>query len=151
MRLERLFDGELVYSDRGHWVQPYRRDEWLGWAEGTGTISGPKLSGTIRWLNHPRERPDKTWLPDYHGLIATDDGAEVFLRLRGLNVFEQGEREYRGEIVMSAEFAADAERYRWLNQTLGVVEALSSAPIDLDDPTTERWQVRGYACVPELR
>ena len=150
MRLEHLFDGELVYADRGHWVQPYREDEWLGWAEGTGTLTGSRLSGTMRWLNHPRQRPDQTWLPDYHCLIATDNGAEVFVRLRGLNVFDEDEHEYRGVVVMSAEFAAHAEEYRWLNRTLAVVEALASAPAAMDDPTTERWRLRGYVCVPEL-
>jgi hypothetical protein len=150
VQLEHLFDGELVYSDRGRWVQPYREDEWLGWAEGTGTLSGPRLSGRIRWLNHPRQRPDQTWLPDYHCVIETEDGDDVFARLRGLNLFEEAEGEYHGTIVMSAEFAADSDRYRWLNRTFGVVEAVASAPLDLDDPRTERWQLRAYGCKPEL-
>ena len=150
MRLEHLFDGELVYADRGRWVQPYREDEWLGWAEGTGTLAGPKLSGRIRWLNHPRQRADQTWLPDYHGVIETEDGAQVFVRLRGLNLFEKVGEEYLGSVVMAAEFAADADQYRWLNKTLGVVEATASAPWDVDDPKTERWRMRGYACISEL-
>jgi hypothetical protein len=72
------------------------------------------------------------------------------VRFRGLNLFEEAEGEYRGSIVMSAEFAADSAEYRWLNKTLGVVEAAASAPVDMDDPRTERWQMRAYACTPEL-
>jgi hypothetical protein len=150
LQLEHLFDGEMVYADRGTWVQAFREDEWLGWAEGTGRVSGARLSGDLRWLNHPRERPDATWLPDHHVVIRTDDGASVFVRMAGLNLWEHVGDEYKGEIVMWATFAADTERYRWLNRTLGVIEALASAPWDVEDPQTERWQLRGYTCVNEL-
>lgn len=150
LRLEHLFDGELDYADRGTWIQPYRDDEWVGWAEGTGSISGTRLSGELRWLNHPRERPDVTWLPDHHVLIRTGDGETVFMRMVGLNLWEQRGDEYGGEVVMWATFASDAGPYRWLNRTLGVVEALASAPSDVDDPQPEHWQLRGYTCVNEL-
>ena len=150
MRLEHLFDGEMVYADRGEWVQPFREDEWLGWAEGTGTIRGARLSGELRWLNHPRQRPDTTWLPDHHVLVRTDHRATIFVRMAGLNLWQEVGDKYRGEIVMWATFASDADRYRWLNRTLGVIEARSSAPLDMDDPQTERWQLRAYSCVSEL-
>lgn len=150
LRLEHLFDGELVYADRGNWVQPFREDEWLGWAEGTGSVKGDALSGDLRWLNHPRQRPDATWLPDHHVLVQTDDGATVFMRMVGLNLWEMAGQEYKGEIVMWATFASDTERYRWLNRRLGVIEAISAAPCDLADPRSERWQIRGYTCVNEL-
>ena len=78
----------MVYADQGRWVQPFREDEWLGWAEGTGSISGERLSGSLRWLNHPRERPDATWLPDHHVLVTTDDEATVLMRMVGLNLWE---------------------------------------------------------------
>lgn len=79
-----------------------------------------------------------------------EDAATVFIRLIGLNLYETDGENYRGRIVMSAAFASDAEKYRWLNRELGVVEAVAWAPEDPNDPRTERWTLRGYASVNEL-
>ena len=48
-----------------------------GWGIGEGTVSGERLSGTIKWSNHPSLRSDGVALPDFRGVISTADGATL--------------------------------------------------------------------------
>ena len=36
-----------------------------------------RISGQFRGANHPHRRSDGTFLPDFQGVIETDDGAEI--------------------------------------------------------------------------
>jgi hypothetical protein len=38
---------------------------------------------TFRGLNHPRLRPDNVYLPNFQGVIETDDGAKIAFDYRG--------------------------------------------------------------------
>jgi hypothetical protein len=42
-----------------------------------------RISGLSRGANHPHRRSDGTFLPDFQGVIETDDGAEVLFDYRG--------------------------------------------------------------------
>jgi hypothetical protein len=42
-----------------------------------------RLSGGFRAANHPHRRSDGTFVPDFQGVIETDDGAEVLFDYRG--------------------------------------------------------------------
>jgi hypothetical protein len=81
-----------------------------GRAEGT-------ISGRFRGANHPRRRTDRTFVPDFQGVIETDDGAILFVELRGYGrAYPPGRR----QIVCSVTHVSDAEAYRRLNDVLCV-------------------------------
>jgi hypothetical protein len=42
-----------------------------------------RISGQFRGANHPHRRSDGTFLPNFQGVIETDDGAEVLFDYRG--------------------------------------------------------------------
>ena len=153
MRLQALFEGYLSYVDRGHWAAPYHDQEYIGYAEATGEVSGERLRGRVRCLNHPVQLSSgpELYRPDYYGVIWTDDGATVLWRVQGYNLFEpEVPPEYVGRALMMSTFAADDDRYRWLNHVFGVIEAVCTGPVDLADAATEQWQLRVFECVHEL-
>lgn len=140
MRLDHLFDGETWYDDDGVWV--YGETEAAGYAAGSGVLTGPALSGQMRFSNLPRRREDGTWLPDIRGFVTTDDGVGVILEAQGISVPEAAPGLDR-DVVCSLIFRCSDERYSWLNQVSGVMEARH-------DPHTARMRIRAYACVNEL-
>jgi Protein of unknown function (DUF3237) len=76
-----------------------------------------RISGRFRGANHPSRRGDGTFLPDFQGVIETDDGAEVLFDYRGYGrAYPAGRR----QIVTSATHLSENERYRWLNDSLSV-------------------------------
>jgi hypothetical protein len=87
MRLVPLFEGELIFDETTEVAFPsYGEDgDWFGYVQGHGSIEGERLSGELRWTNHPRCRADGTWLPNYQGTIATVDGANLLFCSRGYN------------------------------------------------------------------
>ena len=145
MQLEHICDMELVYREEPLYhgkfllIRPYDGEEGTGYGEGDGHVTGPKLQGSLRWVNHPHRRSDGTMLPDAHGVIVTDDNAVVLFTLQGRTVFELDQ----GKQLLSVIFEAEAESYRWLNETFCVLEGL----ID-----SERMQMRArvYACRSDL-
>lgn len=145
MQLEHVCDMELVYreqplsSDKFLLVRPYGGEEGTGYGEGDGTVTGPRIRGSLRWVNHPHRRSDGTMLPDAHGIIVTDDHAVIMFALQGRTVFENDQ----GKQLLSVIFEAEAESYRWLNATLCVLEGVIDA---------ERLSMRArvYACTSDL-
>ncbi len=75
------------------------------------------LTGRFRGLNHPRLRPDNVYLPDFQGVIETDDGATIAFDYRGYG----RARDYGREIVGSAFHSTGDERYARLNDAVGVL------------------------------
>ena len=78
-------------------------------------------------------------LPDAHGVIVTHDDALIVLTLQGRTIFEQGQ----GKQLLSVIFEAEAEPYRWLNETFCVLEGLI-------DSERLRMRARVYACRSDL-
>jgi Protein of unknown function (DUF3237) len=148
MRLEPLFEGELVFDEATEVAFPaYGEDgDWFGYVQGHGSIEGERLSGELRWTNHPRCRADGTWLPNYQGTITTAEGANLLFSSRGYNqgVGDPFGSEHRSAIC-SLTFAASEERYRWVNGVFAVLEAEIRPSAD-----PERWRIRAYECVNEL-
>jgi hypothetical protein len=145
MQLEHICDMELVYREvplyHGKFllIRPYDGEEGTGYGEGDGHVTGPKLQGSLRWVNHPHRRSDGTMLPDAHGVIVTDDNAVVLFTLQGRTVFELDQ----GKQLLSVIFEAEAESYRWLNETFCVLEGLiDSEPMQM--------RARVYACRSDL-
>ena len=75
MQLEHICDMELVYREEPLYhgkfllIRPYDGEEGTGYGEGDGRVTGPKLQGSLRWVNHPHRRSDGTMLPDAHGSL----------------------------------------------------------------------------------
>jgi hypothetical protein len=145
MQLEHICDMELIYREESLYagkfvlVRPFGGEEGSGYGEGDGSVTGPRIQGSLRWVNHPHRRSDGAMLPDAHGVIVTDDHAMIMFTLQGRTVFEQGQ----GKQLLSVLFEAEAEAYHWLNSTFCVLEGL----ID-----SQRLQMRArvYACRSDL-
>ena len=120
-------------------VRPFGGEEGTGYGEGDGTVAGPRIQGTLRWVNHPHRRSDGIMLPDAHGIILTHDHAVIMFTLQGRTVFEQEQ----GKQLLSVIFEAEAEAYRWLNTTFCVLEGL------IDSQRLE-MSARVYACRSDL-
>lgn len=132
-REESLIGGKFLL------VRPYGGEEGSGYGEGDGTVTGPRIQGTLRWVNHPHRRSDGIMLPDAHGIIVTNDHCAIIFTLQGRTVFEQEQ----GRQLLSVIFEAEAEPYLWLNLTFCVLEGI----ID-----SERLEMRArvYACQSDL-
>src|SRR4051794_27227356 len=112
MRLEHLCDLELFYreqpptEDKFVLIEPYASGG-AGYGELDGTMSGAIIRGTVRCVNHPRQRGDGTMLPDAHGILRTDDGARVLFSFTGRTFFEHD----MGKQLLTAVFETDDPRY----------------------------------------
>jgi hypothetical protein len=88
------------------------QSQHLFFAEGrcTGLING-----TFKGANYPQTRTDGTFVPDFNGVIETDDGAVILKRTAGYGrAYPVGRR----QIVASEIHLSDDERYKWLNDTV---------------------------------
>jgi hypothetical protein len=141
MRLEPIFDMDLDYEDGFFVIAPYGGTEGTGYGSGGGRVSGERVTGAVRWSNHPRRREDGVLMPDAHGVIETDDGARIVFHLGGYSTAIEGSSTKRA-IVSPAGFATDDDRYRWLND----VVALGEGTIDFQ---TVRVRMRYYAAINE--
>jgi hypothetical protein len=75
------------------------------------------LTGRFRGLNHPRLRPDNVYLPNFQGVIETDDGANIAFDYRGYG----RARDYGREVVGAAFHSTGDERYARLNDAVAVL------------------------------
>ncbi|MEP6666327.1 MAG: DUF3237 family protein [Nocardioidaceae bacterium] len=122
MRLERLCAMDLVYVGGAHVLRPYGNEAGLGWGAGEGTVTGERLSGDVRWSNHPTRRGDGTMLPNVRGLITTTDNAHVMFDLTGRTVWVEIHGETTGRQLLMTLFEAEDERYTWLNNIVCISE-----------------------------
>ena len=115
MRLEPLYRVEFSYPEHYDVGGPEVRGVYFaeGRAEGY-------LSGRFRGMNHPRLRAeDDTYLPDFQGVIETEDGARIAFDLRGYG----RPRDYGREIVGTMLHSTGDDRYARLNDTVCVLAA----------------------------
>jgi len=75
------------------------------------------LNGRFRGLNHPRLRPDNVYLPNFQGVIETDDGARIAFDYRGYG----RPRDYGREVIGMALHSTGDERYARLNDAVAVL------------------------------
>jgi hypothetical protein len=75
-----------------------------------------------------------------HGLIVTDDRAEVLFRLTAITVFDN---EGRGGQNLSGTFTAEDQRYVWVNDLVCVAEGVIV-------PAQNTIDIRVYAAINEL-
>jgi hypothetical protein len=85
-------------------------------AEGRST---GRLSARYRAANFPRKRPDAALVPEFRGVLETDDGGAILFEWQGLAVLsDSGTRQLLGSLVHTS----DDPRYRWLNDRVCAVE-----------------------------
>jgi Protein of unknown function (DUF3237) len=85
-------------------------------AEGRST---GRLSARHRATNFPRKRADGALVPEFRGVLETDDGAAILFEWQGLAVLtDSGMRQLLGSLVHTT----SDPRYRWLNDRVCAVE-----------------------------
>jgi hypothetical protein len=85
-------------------------------AEGRST---GRLSARYRAANFPRKRADGALVPEFRGVLETDDGAAILFEWQGLAVLtDSGMRQLLGSLVHTT----SDSRYRWLNDRVCAVE-----------------------------
>jgi len=116
--LAHLFDAELVYRSE---MEPLTRDgegELIG--SGDGTVVGDAIPGALAWTLF--EQPGNlVCAMNPVAVIETDDGARVRLEARGF-ARRSDETGRVWAVAATLRFESDHERYRWLDNALGVWE-----------------------------
>lgn len=138
MRLEHLCDFDLAYTTDFLLVQPFGGEEGAGYGEGDGTVTG-RLSGRVRWVNHPRRRSDAVMLPSTDGWVETDDGSRVLFTFEGRTPTTGPQA---GQQLLRVGFVAE-EPYAWLNTVFAVAEGRVHFE-------TLRALIRVHECLHEL-
>jgi hypothetical protein len=138
MKLTPLGELQLAYT-RFEFVDYGVDGQHVGTLE--GRFDGIRLSGALWLVNTPRHRADGANEPCISGLLLTDDGARMFLEMRGVAVAEAdtGKRRF----TTSLQLRCGEARYAWVNDVVGVVEGRL-------DPLSLRACARAYACTNEL-
>ena len=116
--LEHLFDAELVYRSE---MEPLTEDgegELIG--SGDGSVAGPAIAGQLAWTLF--ERPGKlVCAMNPVAVIETDEGERVRIEARGF-ARRENEASRRWAVAATLRFESEHERYRWLENALGVWE-----------------------------
>jgi hypothetical protein len=147
VELRHLFDGEFRFAEEtGVHISTYGLDsDWIGYVNGTGTVTGPRLRGTVRWSNHPHRREDGMWLPAIDGVIELAPHADVLFSFRGYNYSLTERFEYTRRAVLGGiTFRTASAEHVWLNDVYGVLEGVASAA------PNEHWRIRVFECRNEL-
>jgi hypothetical protein len=74
-----------------------------------------RLSARLRGANFPRRRVDDTLVPEFRGVLETEDGAALLFTWRG---YARAREDGMRELVGSVTHVCDDERYRWLNDVV---------------------------------
>ena len=115
MRLEPLYRVHFHYPEA--WfveLEGERGTESEHFFIAEGRAEG-KLAGRFRGANHPHRRTDLTYMPNFQGVIETDDGATVMFHYGG---YGRAQPEDARQVVGYALHVASAEQYRWLNDVV---------------------------------
>jgi hypothetical protein len=138
MRLDYLCDLELAYTSLIV-LSPFGGEDGVAYGEGDGEFRGERLAGRARWSNHPKRRGDGVYLPDAHGVIETQDEAQVIFHLRGRTRIESDV----GLQNLVVTFESEDDRYAWLNGEVCVAEGVI-------DAKEGAMKGRVYVCLNEL-
>jgi uncharacterized protein DUF3237 len=118
MRLEPLYRAR--FSTPRHWSVDLTG---TGGTEGQnfllteGRCEG-RIAATWRGANYPRRRTDGTVMPDFRGVLETDDGATILFAWHG---YGHGAGAGTSRLVGSMTHITDDERYQWLNDAFSAV------------------------------
>jgi hypothetical protein len=112
VRLEPLYRIRFAYPE--HYL--VRGPDTRGFFFAEGRCEGA-VNGRFRGLNHPRLRRDDMYVPDFQGVIETDDGATLGFDLQGR---AKGAGNGR-QVVATILHSTGDSRYERLNDILCVV------------------------------
>ena len=119
MRLEPLYT--LTFTTPEAWSVEIAADtgiEGRGFLLAEGRSTG-RLSARYRAANFPRRRSDGALVPEFRGVLETEDGGAILFEWQGLAVLsDSGMRQLLGSLVHTT----DDPRYRWLNDRVCAVE-----------------------------
>jgi hypothetical protein len=119
MRLELLYT--VTFTTPEAWsveVAASASIEGRGFLLAEGRSVG-RLSARYRAANFPRKRADGALVPEFRGVLETDDGAAVLFEWQGLAVLDDsGMRRLLGSLMHTT----DDRRYLWLNDRICAVE-----------------------------
>ena len=137
MSYQHLGDAQLTYvAEMAPVVEPHTvPGQLLG--NGTGTIEGPHLRGTLRWSFFEEDcawdpgmlQQDRNESSDLgrsvcrtypRGVIETEDGGFIQFEGQGFAVRRNGDPIWT--VGSTVRFVTDADRYRWLNQLLSTYD-----------------------------
>lgn len=94
---------------------------------GDGTLTGPRVRGTVRWSNYETTGEDQVCALQVPGVIQTHDGALIQFEGRELAMpLSDGSQQWRVAGVLR--FKTDDRRYAWLNEAF----ALTSGTFDYE-------------------
>lgn len=133
-KLQRLFDAQLQYQEGMQALVSPEGREGVLIGSGDGTVSGPRVRGTIRWSMYSE---DCAYLlvkdgidppPGSHlctvnpvGKIETGDGAEIWFDARGFGLRGYDPSlPHMWQLTMGLRFETQDARYQWLNTTLAM-------------------------------
>jgi hypothetical protein len=87
-----------------------------------GSLTGDRISGTLRLTNLAPRRADNVNVPTLRGVFTTDDGARVWVEIDGLATLRQ---EDSARVVLTmCRFRTGDDRYDWLNTLFAVLEGI---------------------------
>ena len=119
MRLEPLYT--VTFTTPEAWSVEVAEDagiEGRSFLLAEGRSTG-RLSARYRAANFPRKRVDGALVPEFRGVLETDDGATILFEWQGLAVLtDSGWRQLLGSLVHTT----DDSRYQWLNDRICAVE-----------------------------
>lgn len=81
-----------------------------------GTLSGPKINGTIKGIDYLTVRADGRFMLDIHAAIKTNDGESIA-------VYEDGQlipnESGINDLKLNMHFTTASDKYGWLNKVQG--------------------------------
>lgn len=87
-----------------------------------GSLTGERLSGSLRLTNLAARRSDNLNLPTLRGMLDTAEGAQVWVELDGIATLRVEDQ--ARVFVTTFRFRTGDERYTWLNTTFGLLEGV---------------------------
>jgi hypothetical protein len=110
-----------------------------------GTCEG-RIQGTFHGANHPRQRADGTFEPNFQGVIETSDGATIIFDYRGYGrAYPAGRR----QIVAAGFHLSNHDNYRWLNDSLAVGTGEVRSLVDGNVELVIDWSEIIWESIPE--
>jgi alkylmercury lyase len=90
---------------------------------GDGTLSGPRVRGTVRWSNYETTGEDQVCALQVPGIIQTHDGALVQFEGREL-AMPLSDESTQWRVAGVLRFKTDDSRYVWLNDTFALTSGM---------------------------
>ena len=125
-----------------------------------GTCEGI-IQGRFRGANHPRRRADNANVMNLQGFVETDDGALIITDYQGYGrSFQRSQQLYgtsadektkfRRQVVGVARHYADADKYRWLNDSICAIAGEVRSPANVPREQIKQADIKLVFSVAEI-